>query len=225
MFAFANSLKLIEWLIRLLSYKERQRAALFKDLVEPLFTDLQAAYMEYVKALTEIKVTLHTEMPLSEVAQRAQKLRDETALLRHKCAAIANSYGQTLTGNSAAIDDFLAGAPSIFSSTFEGSYFFDLIDLINRATSQVRFLQCADERRERSLLLSLVEEMLATGDRNWRSICGEYGRLRSIYCQPISIFAGQGKQYAETPLHLRGQASVFERRTQHHALNQRPDTR
>ena len=102
MFPFANTLKLIEWLIRLLSYKERQRAALFTDLIEPLFTDLQAAYMEYVKALTEIKTTLYTEMPLAEVVQRAQKLRDETAVSRHKCAAIANSYGQRLTGKSAA---------------------------------------------------------------------------------------------------------------------------
>ena len=133
---------------------------------------------------------------------------------RHKCAAIANSYGQRLTGKSAAIDDFLVGAPSIFSSTLEGSYFFDLIDLIKRATSQARFAQCADERRERGLLSDLIGEMLDTGDRNWRSICGEYGRLRTIYSEPISIFAGQGKQYAETPLHLRAQPSVFESRTQ-----------
>jgi hypothetical protein len=199
MVQLANPLTLINWIIRFLSYKEKKRAALFKDFIEPLFADLQTAYMEYVKALTEINATLQSDISLSDLTRRAHQLRAETAVLRHKCAAIADSYGQCLTGRSPAIDDFLAGAPSLFSCVFEGSYFFHLIDLIQRLASQARF-QSGDEQRERAILADVIQQMLDTGANKWRDICGEYGRLRTIYCRPISMFAGQGKLYAQARL-------------------------
>ena len=187
-------LSVIDRLISLFKTRDERRQNLFQNVVDPLFGEIQTAYLEYVQALVRIRTAVESRTPFPDLLKEARELWAETAVLRHKVVDVATGYSEIL--HAPDIRDFVVGAPSLFGSLFDRSDFHQFVTNLEGIAWESQIWQPGQKLLiDHAHLSELLNSTLDTADRNWRSLCGEYGRLRAKYYEPTSIFLGQGKRH------------------------------
>lgn len=114
-------LKAVDKAIQLLTFRTESRRRVFKELVEPLFRDLEPVVEDYFslfsKSIEEVKAAKNSEVHLA--VRNIRELREQMLVARIKVQQLAETINKT--SNDPRLADFATRILAIFYCTRQGS--------------------------------------------------------------------------------------------------------
>ncbi len=197
-------LKLVEYLIRLVQGRQQDRAALFRDVVEPLFVQLQPVVDDLFSIFMDARVALRTRnADWAAVGAKIRARRNSLLAARRLTKELALAVESHTKDKRVA--DFAFKVLEVLGSTVvhrQQRYPSDpqrLVELFD-------YLEAGE--RDRSQLIEYVDEMLRHLENSWTSLAQSYASLR-LYCLTPPRFArsqqpGREPPYATRPRSTNG---------------------